>query len=81
MLLATHEYLMVYAVNHDAFEEVEMLPMTEEQARVYKNPDNDPKGRWRVVPMTAQGYRPNQMYEIETPSGKRYKPPRGAVGV
>ena len=27
--------------------------------------------------MTAQGYRPNQMYEIETPSGRRLKPPEG----
>jgi adenine-specific DNA-methyltransferase len=51
--------------------------MSEEQERVYKNPNNDPKGRWRAVPMTAQGFRPNQMYEIETPSGQRHKPPEG----
>ena len=27
--------------------------------------------------MTAQGWRPNQMYEIVTPSGKKYRPPEG----
>ncbi|UWX57560.1 hypothetical protein NY406_10245 [Chlorobaculum sp. MV4-Y] len=51
--------------------------MTEEQAKVYKNPNNDPKGRWRAIPMTAQGYRPNQMYEITAPSGDKHYPPEG----
>ena len=53
------------------------VPIDEMQAAVYKNPNNDTKGRWRGIPMTAQGYRPNQMYEIETPSGKKLKPPEG----
>lgn len=73
-----HDYLMVYAANREVFEESRnLIPMTEHQAHVYKNPNSDPKGRWRAIPMTAQGYRPNQMYEIETPSGQRYKPPEG----
>jgi adenine-specific DNA-methyltransferase len=73
-----HDYLVVYAANLEVFQECRnLIPMTEDQSRVYKNPNNDPKGRWRAVPMTAQGYRPNQMYEIETPSGQRYKPPEG----
>jgi adenine-specific DNA-methyltransferase len=73
-----HEYIIIYAANQEAFERTRnLIPMTEDQARVYKNPNNDPKGRWRAVPMTAQGYRPNQMYEIATPSGKRHKPPEG----
>jgi adenine-specific DNA-methyltransferase len=73
-----HEYLVMYAANPEAFAESRnLIPLSEEQARVYKNPNNDPKGRWRAVPMTAQGYRPNQMYEIETPSGKKHNPPEG----
>jgi adenine-specific DNA-methyltransferase len=73
-----HDYLVVYAANPEVFQERRnLISMTEEQARVYKNPNNDPKGRWRAVPMTAQGYRPNQMYAIETPSGQRYKLPEG----
>ena len=73
-----HEYLVIYAANQDAFERSRnLIPMTEDQARVYKNANNDPMGRWRAVPMTAQGFRPNQMYEVETPSGKKHKPPEG----
>ncbi|MFT3793045.1 MAG: site-specific DNA-methyltransferase [Rudaea sp.] len=73
-----HEYVLVYAMNKDLFQETRnRVPIDERQAAVYKNPNNDPKGRWRGIPMTAQGFRPNQMYEIETPSGKRIKPPEG----
>ena len=73
-----HEYLMVYARDPVKFQEVRnRVPIDEMQAAVYKNPNNDTKGRWRGIPMTAQGYRPNQMYEIETPSGKKLKPPEG----
>jgi adenine-specific DNA-methyltransferase len=73
-----HDYLVVYAAHSEAFETTRnLVPMTEEQARVYKNPNNDPKGRWRAVPMTAQGYRPNQMYEVVTPSGTSHNPPEG----
>jgi adenine-specific DNA-methyltransferase len=73
-----HDYIAVYATSLQMFEASRnLIPMTEDQARVYKNPNDDPKGRWRAVPMTAQGYRPNQMYEVETPSGRRVKPPEG----
>ena len=73
-----HEYLMVYARNPALFQEVRnRVPIDESQAAVYRNPNNDPKGRWRGIPMTAQGFRPNQMYEIETSSGKKVKPPEG----
>lgn len=47
------------------------------EAKEYRNPNNDPRGPWRVVPMTAQGFRPNQMYEIVAPSGKVHLPPKG----
>ena len=73
-----HDYLVVYAASLLAFQASrQLISLTEEQEQVYKNPNNDPKGRWRAVPMTAQGYRPNQMYEIETPSGQRHTPPEG----
>lgn len=73
-----HEYVMVYAQIPDIFQATRnRIPIDEKQAAVYKNPNNDPKGRWRGIPMTAQGYRPNQMYEIETPSGRKVRPPEG----
>ena len=73
-----HEYLLVYAKNPDLFQEVRnRVPLSEEQSTVYKNPNNDPKGAWQSISMTAQGYRPNQMYSIVGPNGKVHTPPEG----
>jgi adenine-specific DNA-methyltransferase len=74
-----HEYLLFYSPNPERFKAVRgMIPMTEKQEKIYKNPNNDPRGRWRSVSLSAQGYRPNQMYEIVGPSGKVHRPPEGA---
>ena len=43
----------------------------------YSNPDEDPKGEWKSVPFSAQGYRKNQDYKITTPNGKKLDPPKG----
>jgi adenine-specific DNA-methyltransferase len=73
-----HEYIIVYAKTPDKFKTVRnRVPITEDQAKVYKNPNNDPRGRWRGIPMTAQGFRPNQMYPITTPTGVVHTPPEG----
>lgn len=73
-----HDYVIVYAKELARFKEVRnKIPLTEEQAKVYRNPNNSPKGRWRPIPMTAQGFRPNQMYSITTPSGVVHTPPEG----
>ena len=75
-----HEYIIVYAKNPVYFKETRnLVPMTEEQAKVYKNPNNDPRGRWRPVPMTAQAGHatPEQFYEIKAPGGKVFTPPAG----
>jgi adenine-specific DNA-methyltransferase len=73
-----HEYILVFSRGKSSFESQSgKLPLTEEQAKIYRNPNNDPKGRWRGIPMTAQGFRPNQMYEIVSPSGKKFTPPEG----
>ncbi|RWZ50136.1 site-specific DNA-methyltransferase [Halobacillus fulvus] len=73
-----HDHILVYAKNKEQFKEnLNTLPLTNEQKERFKNPDNDPKGPWVSSDFTAQGYRPNQMYTIETPSGKQYSPPEG----
>lgn len=73
-----HEYLMVYAINPSLFQNVRnRVSIDDKKAAVYKNPNNDPKGRWQSISMTAQGYRPNQMYEIVAPNGKTHRPPEG----
>lgn len=75
-----HEYLFVYSKHPNLFKRRRnLVPLTEDQAKVYRNPNNDPKGRWRPIPMTAQeGHAtPDQFYEVVTPSGKVYRPPEG----
>jgi site-specific DNA-methyltransferase (adenine-specific)/adenine-specific DNA-methyltransferase len=73
-----HEYVLVYARNPERFKTIRnRIGITEEQARIYKNPNDDPRGRWRGIPVTAQGYRPNQMYDIVSPSGTIHRPPEG----
>ena len=75
-----HEYIFVYAKNFALFKEIRnLVPMSEEQAKIYKNPNNDPRGRWRAVPMTAQaGHATSeQFYEIQAPGGKIHTPPPG----
>ena len=73
-----HDHILVYGRNHELSRQLfNDLPLTDEQKSSYKNPDNDPRGPWVSTDFTAQGYRPNQMYEITTPSGATYKPPPG----
>lgn len=73
-----HDYVFVYAKCPEVFKKNRnLVPLTEDQAKIYKNPNNDPRGRWRAIPMTAQGWRPNQMYPITTPTGVVHLPPEG----
>lgn len=77
-----HEYIAVYAKSPAAFKAGRnRIPLDEQQAKIYKNPANpketDPTMRWRGLPMTAQGFRPNQMYVITAPNGQKHTPPEG----
>ena len=77
-----HEYIFVYTKDAKAFKKNRnKIPLTEEQAKVYKNSKKnpDPKGRWRGIPMTAQeGHATaEQYYPITSPSGKIHRPPEG----
>jgi adenine-specific DNA-methyltransferase len=72
-----HEYLLVYALEPDSFKiRRNKIRLTQKQLVVYKN-DDSVHGKWRDIPMTAQGFRPNQMYEIVAQNGKRHRPPEG----
>lgn len=72
-----HEYVVVYAKNPDNENTFNLLRLDGKDAGKYKNPDNDPRGPWGSSDFTAQGWRPNQMYEITTPSGVKMTPPEG----
>ncbi len=50
-----HDYILVYAINPNKFKEIRnKLPLSPEQAKSYKNPDNDPRGPWTSTDCTAQ---------------------------
>ncbi len=51
------------------------LPRSKEDDKLYKNPDNDPRGPWRTGYCVNGLYRPNLKYEIITPRGNRIEPP------
>lgn len=71
---AAHDHIFVYQrdVSQNPFHK---LSLSDKQTEAYKNPDNDPRGSWTSTDFTAQGWRPNQMYAITTPSGQIYEPP------
>ncbi len=74
-----HDNVLTYAKVNGAFTTIRnKLPLGEKQTKIYKNPNNDPRGKWRAVSLSAQGFRPNQMYVITGPAGKKHKPPAGS---
>ena len=78
LVSTAHDYIVCYAKDTNNISAVlNKVRLTEADAENYKNPDNDPRGPWASSDFTAQGYRPNQMYEITTPGGAKYTPPEG----
>ncbi|MCT4577500.1 site-specific DNA-methyltransferase [Donghicola sp.] len=76
---AAHDHILLFSKIPEAYKATfNKLPLGEKQKSVYSNPNDDPRGLWRGVSLSAQGYRPNQMYEIVAPSGKVHKPPAGS---
>ncbi|NNN10221.1 MAG: site-specific DNA-methyltransferase [Acidimicrobiaceae bacterium] len=71
-----HDYILVYAPLGEQWKH-QRNRVVRLAAKEYRNPNNDPRGDWRAIPMTAQGWRPNQMYEITAPGGAVHTPPKG----
>lgn len=71
-----HDDLLVYAKNSSKVF-INKLSRTEDQTKNFKNLDNDPRGPWASSDFTAQGWRPNQMYKVTSPSGVLFDPPAG----
>lgn len=71
-----HDYLLVYAPMGGDWKR-HRNRITRIEAKQYRNPNNDPRGPWRPIPMTAQGFRSKQMYEIVAPGGAIHRPPKG----
>jgi adenine-specific DNA-methyltransferase len=71
-----HDHVLVYGTK-EARDNFNKLLLNDIQRKAYSNKDNDKKGAWVSTDFTAQGYRPNQMYEITSPSGVKHTPPEG----
>jgi adenine-specific DNA-methyltransferase len=75
-----HEYLLVYAKDAKCFESSRnLLPLSLEIERRYKNPDNDPRGPWQSVSLNVQAGHgtASQFYELVAPNGRHHIPPKG----
>lgn len=71
-----HENIYCYAKNKQLFSR-NLLPMTDEQKERYKNPDNDPRGAWISSDLTVARKTDKDIYEVVSPSGKKFLPPNG----
>lgn len=75
---ATHDFIVCYAKNKEnAGFKINLLTRTEEQNARYKNPDNDPRGAWMSQPIQVKTPSDSYIYEIVTPIGKKFLPPKG----
>ncbi len=73
---SSHDHILVYS-KIGAVEWKNYRNLLPSNTNGFSNPDNDPKGAWRSIPFSAQGWRPNQMYKIKTPTGSLLEPPKG----
>ena len=74
-----HDYILVYAKDKELFkQERNRLPLSEEQRKSYKNPDNDPRGPWTSTDCTAQAGHgtAEQFYTLTTPAGRVIELPK-----
>lgn len=75
-----HNYVLIYSPLGQEWKKVRnLLQRTEQYAKKYRNPDQDPRGPWRLGPIFAGGERhEGLMYTIRTPSGRMVSPPKGS---
>jgi adenine-specific DNA-methyltransferase len=73
LISCCHESLLVYAKDATPAS-IGMLPRSAEMDARYSNPDNDPRGNWKAIPMYADGERRNGRFKITSPTGKSHEP-------
>ena len=75
-----HNYILIYSLLGENWKNVRnLLDRNDKSKSSYKNPDNDPKGPWRLGPIFASGERhEGLMYTITCPNGETIAPPKGS---
>ena len=66
-----HEYCLLYAKAKDSFN-TNYLELDEETKKAYKNPDNDPRGIYRMLGCWARGTQGGVKYDFTTNSGQYF---------
>lgn len=76
-----HDHILCYAKQSkyvsDNGWEIGLLPRGEETPNGYANPDDDYRGVWTSVVLSAKSGSPSLLYPITTPSGRVVTPPSG----
>ena len=70
----THEYIICFAKKIDNCT-FDLIPRDDEQLSTFKNPDDDPRGDWKAIDLSARTFSRKTYYPIETPTGKVVYPP------
>ena len=71
-----HDYVLVYAKDKATWRP-NMLERTSEMDARYANPDNDKRGHWKPVDLSARNYYSEGTYSIDCPSGRHIEGPPG----
>lgn len=76
-----HDHILCYCKSNISTNpngwKIGLLPRGEEVPAGYFNPDNDPRGLWASVILSAKSGSDSLIYEITTPSGRKVLPPSG----
>ena len=67
----SHEYLLIYAKKLQEFN-TNYLELNEETKAAYKNPDNDPRGPYRMLGCWARGTQGGVKYDFKTKNGQYF---------
>ena len=70
-LSKAHEYLLLYAKSISHFQ-VNYLELDEETKKAYKNPDNDFRGKYRMLGCWARGTQGGVEYDFTTKDGQYF---------
>ena len=66
-----HEYCLLFAKNKELFD-TGYLELDEETLKAYKNPDNDPRGDYRMLGCWARGTQGGVKYDFTTKDGQYF---------
>lgn len=71
-----HDYIVVYGKDATKWDR-NLLPRSEELDNTYSNPDGDARGPWTTNAVQARNLYSLGTYEIRSPSGRSFLPPKG----